>query len=416
MTYTRAGGSYIVARENFGPRVAQVAAAALLIDYVVTVAVQAAAGTVAVVSAIPALGPYSLAITVGVVLFICYANLRGLREAGIHFAVATYSFVVMIGLMIVVGVVRVIFGDYRYTTRAQLPGTVPVHQGNGLVMGATILVLLRAFANGGSSLTGVEAISNTVDLFRKPQGLNARRVLIAMACILGFLLAGVGLPRPCHPRHAVCRRLSVDAVGGGPGGLRPRDVRQRLLHPRPGLDRRHLVHRSEHQLQRFPRVGQFRRRRPLPAAAVDETRLSPGVLQRHHRAHGALGGVVGRDRRLGQRAGPVLRDRRVHRLLDGRLRNVQTPSDAPRTRMATPAGDQPLRGNPVDGRGRHLRGGEVHRGRMAGSRCLPGAGVRADTAQQGISSRGRHSRDVPHRPPRLGEVRAAPGARVRELG
>src|SRR6201992_3242371 len=75
MTYTRAGGSYIVARENFGPRVAQVAAASLLIDYVVTVAVQCAAGTVAVVSAIPMLGPHSLQITVGVVLFICYANL-----------------------------------------------------------------------------------------------------------------------------------------------------------------------------------------------------------------------------------------------------------------------------------------------------------------------------------------------------
>src|SRR5947199_6345246 len=94
MAYTRAGGSYIVARENFGPRVAQVAAAALLIDYVVTVAVQAAAGTVAVASAVPALGPYSLEITVTVVLLICYANLRGLREAGKPFAFATYSFVV----------------------------------------------------------------------------------------------------------------------------------------------------------------------------------------------------------------------------------------------------------------------------------------------------------------------------------
>src|ERR1700744_5159118 len=79
MTYTRAGGSYIVARENFGPRVAQVAAAALLIDYVVTVAVQSAAGTVAVVSAIPALGPHSLQITIGVVLLICFVNLRGLK-------------------------------------------------------------------------------------------------------------------------------------------------------------------------------------------------------------------------------------------------------------------------------------------------------------------------------------------------
>ncbi|HSS22947.1 MAG TPA: APC family permease, partial [Mycobacterium sp.] len=191
MAYTRAGGSYIVARENFGPRVAQVAAAALLIDYVVTVAVQSAAGTVAVVSAIPALGPYSLAITVGVVFVICYANLRGLKEAGMPFAVATYSFIAMISLTIVVGVIREIFWELPVYDPHHLAGTVPVHQGNGLVMGATILTLLRSFANGGSSLTGVEAISNTVDVFRKPQGVNARRVLTAMAAILGFLLAGV---------------------------------------------------------------------------------------------------------------------------------------------------------------------------------------------------------------------------------
>ncbi|HEX5254778.1 MAG TPA: amino acid permease [Mycobacterium sp.] len=200
MAYTRAGGSYIVARENFGPRVAQIAAAALLIDYVVTVAVQAAAGTVAVVSAIPALGPYSLTITVGVVLLICYANLRGLREAGRPFAVPTYLFVAMITLMIVTGVIREIFGDLPVYDPTHIAGTVPVHQGNGLVMGATILVLLRAFANGGSSLTGVEAISNTVTVFQKPQGLNARRVLTAMACILAFLLAGVAYL--AHVTHA----------------------------------------------------------------------------------------------------------------------------------------------------------------------------------------------------------------------
>jgi amino acid transporter len=192
MAYTRAGGSYVVARENFGPRIAQVAAAALLIDYVVTVAVQAAAGTVAVASAVPALGQYSLAITVGVVILICYLNLRGLREAGLPFAIATYSFVAMITLTIVTGVVRLLFWGLPQYDSGHITGTVPVHQGNGLVMGATILVLLRAFANGGSSLTGVEAISNTVNVFRKPQSVNARRVLTAMACILGFLLAGVG--------------------------------------------------------------------------------------------------------------------------------------------------------------------------------------------------------------------------------
>jgi amino acid transporter len=200
MTYTRAGGSYVVARENFGPRVAQVAAAALLIDYVVTVAVQAAAGTVAVASAIPALGPYSLEITVGVVILICYANLRGLREAGRPFAVPTYFFVTMIALTIVTGVIREVFGDLPTYDAQHMAGTVLVHQGDGLVMGATVLVLLRAFANGGSSLTGVEAISNTVNVFQKPQGLNARRVLTAMACILGFLLAGVAYL--AHVTHA----------------------------------------------------------------------------------------------------------------------------------------------------------------------------------------------------------------------
>src|SRR5580693_6512249 len=192
MTYTRAGGSYIVARENFGPRVAQIAAAALLIDYVVTVAIQCAAGTVAVASALPVLGPYSLEITVGAVLIFCFANLRGLREAGRTFAVPTYWFIAMLTLMVVVGVVREAFGGLPTYDPAHLDGAVPVHQGSGLVMGATILVVLRAFANGGSSLTGVEAISNTVNVFRKPQSINARRVLTAMACILGFLLAGVG--------------------------------------------------------------------------------------------------------------------------------------------------------------------------------------------------------------------------------
>jgi amino acid transporter len=189
--YTRTGGAYMVARDNFGPRIAQIAAAALLIDYVVTAAVQPAAGTVALCSAIPVLHPYHLEITIGVLILICMANLRGLRQSGRLFAITTYSFVAMITLTIVTGVVRDIFWGLPKYDPAHIVGAVPVHQGNGLVMGATVLVVLRAFANGGTSLTGVEAISNTVNVFREPQGLNARRVLTIMACILGFLLAGV---------------------------------------------------------------------------------------------------------------------------------------------------------------------------------------------------------------------------------
>jgi amino acid transporter len=181
----------MVARDNFGPRIAQIAAAALLIDYIVTAAVQPAAGTVALCSAIPMLHTYHLEITIGVLILICMANLRGLRQSGRLFAITTYAFVAMITLTIVTGVIREIFWSLPKYDPAHIIGAVPVHQGNGLVMGATVLVVLRAFANGGTSLTGVEAISNTVNVFREPQGLNARRVLTIMACILGFLLAGV---------------------------------------------------------------------------------------------------------------------------------------------------------------------------------------------------------------------------------
>jgi amino acid transporter len=189
--YTRAGGSYVVARENFGPKIAQIAAASLLIDYVVTVAVQCAAGTVAVASAIPALGPYSLEITVGIVLLMCFANLRGLREAGLPFALPTYLFVGMVGLTIIVGIFREFVGGLPVYDPVHADGAVAVQHGSGLIMGATLLIVLRAFANGGSSLTGVEAISNTVNAFRPPESINARKVLVIMACILAFLLAGV---------------------------------------------------------------------------------------------------------------------------------------------------------------------------------------------------------------------------------
>ena len=191
MAYTQRGGSYVVARRNFGPRVAQLSAAALLIDYVVTVAVQCAAGTFAVVSAIRALGPYHLEIAAAALVLISYANLRGLREAGRMFAVPVYSFVVMLAALIVTGVTRQIFWGLPQYDPAHIAGTVPVHQGNGLIMGASILVILRAFANGGTSLTGVESIADAVNIFRNPQGANARRVLTSMACILGFLLVGV---------------------------------------------------------------------------------------------------------------------------------------------------------------------------------------------------------------------------------
>ena len=192
MVYIRPGGSYVVARENFGPRIAQVCAVALLIDYVVTVAVQTSAGTAAVASAIPALGPYKLEITVGVVVLMAFGNLRGLKEAGQSFAVPTYLFSGAVILMIVVGLIRDLTGNLGKLDPATLHGAY--HLGSsteGLISGAMIFTLLRAFANGGASLTGIEAVSDAVGAFRPPEGRNARKVLMTEGAILGILIAGI---------------------------------------------------------------------------------------------------------------------------------------------------------------------------------------------------------------------------------
>jgi amino acid transporter len=212
--YTRAGGSYVVARENFGPRVAQVAAVALLIDYVVTVAVQVAAGTAAVASAIPALNSPTIitVISIAIVILMCYGNLRGIREAGRAFAVPTYLFSAVVILMIVVGLVREALGDlgrYAYPRSGQYVSQHG-HNTSSLIAFGMVFVLLRAFANGGSSLTGIEAVSNAVSAFKPPEGLNARRVLVTEGLILGSLVAGISWL--AHVTHAAPFTSGVPTV------------------------------------------------------------------------------------------------------------------------------------------------------------------------------------------------------------
>ncbi|HEY1703070.1 MAG TPA: amino acid permease [Trebonia sp.] len=202
MVYTKAGGSYVVARDNFGPRVAQVAAVALLIDYVVTVCVQIAAGTAAIASAVPALGPYVDEITIGVILIMCLLNLRGIKEAGKAFALPTYLFSATVLFMIGFGLVREIFFSLPVQNVHALHGTYQIGSGTGgLIAFAAIFTLLRSFANGGSSLTGIEAVSNAVSAFKPPEGRNARTVLVAEGLILGTLVAGISWL--AHVTHAI---------------------------------------------------------------------------------------------------------------------------------------------------------------------------------------------------------------------
>jgi amino acid transporter len=214
MVYTKAGGSYVVSRDNFGPRVAQVAAVALIIDYVLTVAVQVAAGTDVLASAFPSLGSHHLPLIVSlaVVLLMTWGNLRGIREAGRIFALPTYLFVTGVGAVVVVGVVRVALGQLHAHAipPPHVLGYSPGHSGSGLLLGASVLIVLRAFANGGSSLTGLEAISNGVANFREPTGRNARRVLVIMSVILGTLVLGVSLI--AHFTHAVPYASGIPTV------------------------------------------------------------------------------------------------------------------------------------------------------------------------------------------------------------
>ena len=192
--YTTAGGSYVVARDNFGPRIAQLASVALLIDYIVTVAVQCSAGTAALTSAVPSLGPYMLEITVGVVILLIYGNLRGIREAGRIFAFPTYFYVAMLSLTIVVGIVKQILGQLHHIAIPPAHLLIGGQLGTSthtFLYGLSFMTLLRAYANGGSSLTGLEAISNGVASFRRPVSRHAHQTMLTMAGILAFLLLGV---------------------------------------------------------------------------------------------------------------------------------------------------------------------------------------------------------------------------------
>ncbi|NTV35923.1 MAG: APC family permease [Anaerolineaceae bacterium] len=182
--YPGGGGAYIVARDNLGELPAQTAGAALLTDYILTVAVSISSGVAQIVSAYPALYDYRVWIAVAMIMFVMLINLRGVRESGITFAIPTYYFLVM--MYITVG-----FGFYKLLTGTL--GTVvnPPIEELQTILPLTTFLVLRAFANGTTALTGVEAISNGITAFREPRSKNAGKTLIMMSFILGSLMLGI---------------------------------------------------------------------------------------------------------------------------------------------------------------------------------------------------------------------------------
>jgi amino acid transporter len=183
--YPGGGGAYIVARDNLGEWAAETAGAALLVDYILTVAVSVSSGVAQIASAYPALFPYRVHLAVVLVLFVMLVNLRGVRESGAAFAVPTYFFVMMMFLMVGVGLARYLAGalgtveDPPHLEVAQLASTI------------TPFVLLHAFSSGTAALTGVEAISNGITAFKEPRSHNAGVTLLWMSAILGTLFLGI---------------------------------------------------------------------------------------------------------------------------------------------------------------------------------------------------------------------------------
>ena len=212
--YPSGGGDYEVASKNLGEIPGVIVAAALLVDYVLTVAVSVASGVDNIISAVPGLDPFRVELAVGFVILIIVVNLRGVREASLVFAIPTYVFIGSVGIMIVTGLVRTFLGDAPVASSAEFSV-----QAESLSQAAVILLILRAFSSGCSALTGVEAVSNGVPAFRAPKVRNAQSTLVLMGSIAACLFAGLtalALITGVHYAENPCDLVGFDCTNPQP--------------------------------------------------------------------------------------------------------------------------------------------------------------------------------------------------------
>lgn len=218
--YPSGGGSYVVAKDNLGVVPALVAGASLLVDYVLTVAVSVSAGVAAIISAVPSLVSYRVLLCLAAIGILMIANLRGVKESGRLFAVPTYGYIFALAALIITGLIKVFFGHL---------GTIPVDQerldaakdGAEFMSSVGLFMLMRAFSSGAVALTGIEAISNGVGAFRKPESKNASTTLVWMASLLASLFFGISvLAAHLHPipsEHETVLSQVARHVYGGSG-------------------------------------------------------------------------------------------------------------------------------------------------------------------------------------------------------
>lgn len=201
--YPNGGGAYIVSKENLGTSPGLIAAAALLIDYILTVAVSVSAGVAALTSAFPTLVDARVPLALVIVAFITLVNLRGVKESGTFFSIPTYAFIVGIMAMIIWGIVRILTGNVPAPHEGQVVTDGIIQASESL----TLFIILRAFSAGCTALTGVEAISNGIPAFKSPESKNAGQTLIIMVAILSVLFVGITFLANHYP-------IEVHAHGG----------------------------------------------------------------------------------------------------------------------------------------------------------------------------------------------------------
>ncbi len=302
--YPNGGGAYAVSKDNLGEDAALVAASALLIDYVLTVAVSVVAGVAAITSAAPALTADAVWLSLAFVIMLTVVNLRGIKESGRLFAVPTYGFVAAVYLMLAFGFAKVLFGA-GVTAESAHHQLRQVTQTGGLL---TVFLALRAFASGCTALTGVEAISNGVPAFRPPKSRNAAGTLVAMGALATTMFAGItALALLAHVHMRRARPAAHGAQPGGAGQLRPGAA----LLPAAGVHRGDPRAGGQHGVQRLPGAGLDPRPRRLPAAPALAPRRPARVLQRDRPAGRRRLAADRGLRRPGQPADPALHPRRV---------------------------------------------------------------------------------------------------------
>ena len=270
--YPSGGGAYIVAKDNLGRLPSLIAAAALLIDYVLTVSVSIAAGVAAITSALPAWHLNTVELSLVFVAILMLGNLRGVRESGRLFAAPTYFFIVSMLSMIAVGA-------WRYTTgtiEAAAPPAAPLPLGTGGIAALGTFRILTAFSNGCTAMTGVEAVSNGVPAFRPPESRNAASTLVTMAVMSITMFMGITLLAHAYgivpsETETVVSQIARNTFGG----------HSFVLLRGAGRDDADSGPRGEHRVRRLSAAGVDRRARSISASPVHESGRSSRVFKRH---------------------------------------------------------------------------------------------------------------------------------------